>query len=85
VKACYEERLVANPKIGGTLVVTLDTDQTGVIKGVATEPKAGQAELSAVAGCVIERARKWNLPKRGQAGTTRVKITYALAPKAGKP
>jgi tetratricopeptide (TPR) repeat protein len=82
VQACYEERLVQNPKIGGTLVVTLDSDQSGAIKGVATEPKAGQADLAAVASCVAERARKWNLPKRGMAGTTRVKVPFALTPKA---
>jgi tetratricopeptide (TPR) repeat protein len=82
VQGCYEERLVQNPKIGGTLVVTLDSDQSGAIKGVATEPKAGQADLAAVAGCVAERARKWNLPKRGMGGTTRVKAPFTLAPKA---
>lgn len=82
VQACYEERLVMSPKIGGTLVVTLDSDQSGAIKGVATEPKAGQADLAAVAGCVTDHARKWNLPKRGMAGTTRVKATFALAPAA---
>jgi len=82
VQACYEERLVGNPKLGGSLVVSLDSDQSGAIKGVATEPKAGQADLAAVAGCVAEHARKWNLPKRGMAGTTRVKVPYTLAPKA---
>jgi len=82
VKACYEERLVSNSKIGGTLVVNLESDQTGAIKGVATEPKAGQADLAAVAGCVVEYARKWNLPKRGMAGTTRIKVTYMLTAKA---
>jgi tetratricopeptide (TPR) repeat protein len=79
VKACYEAVLVSSPKVGGTLVVTLESDQTGAIKGVSTEPKAGQAELAAVAGCVAEHARKWNLPKRGMAGTTRVKATFTLA------
>jgi tetratricopeptide (TPR) repeat protein len=82
VQACYEERLVGSPKLGGSLVVTLDSDQSGAIKGVATEPKAGQADLAAVASCVAEHARQWNLPKRGMAGTTRVKVPFALAPKA---
>lgn len=82
VQACYEERLVGNPKLAGSLVVNLDSDQSGQIKGVATEPKAGQADLAAVASCVIEHARKWNLPRRGMAGTTRVKVPFTLAPKA---
>lgn len=82
VQACFEERLVGTPKIAGALVVTLESDQTGAIKGVATEPKAGQADLAAVAGCVAEHARKWSLPKRGQAGTTRVKATFNLSPVA---
>jgi hypothetical protein len=71
---------VANPKIAGTLIVHLESDQTGAIKGVDTEPKAGQADLAAVAGCTAGHARKWNLPKRGMAGTTRVKATFTLAP-----
>jgi len=82
VAACYEAGLVVNPKLGGTLVVTLDSDQTGVIKGVATEPKAGQADMAGVASCVAERAKAWNLPKRGMAGTTRIKATFGLSPKA---
>lgn len=81
VKACYEAVLVSNPKVGGMLVINLESDQTGVIKGVSTEPKAGQADLAAVAGCATEHARKWNLPKRGMAGTTRVKATFTLATK----
>jgi hypothetical protein len=86
VAACYEAGLVVNPKISGTIVVTLDSDQTGAIKGVATDPKGGQADMAAVASCVADAAKAWNLPKRGMAGTTRVKATFSLAPKAqGKP
>jgi hypothetical protein len=81
VQACYEAQLIANPKLAGTVTATLDVEQAGSVKGVATEPKAGAAELSAVAGCVIERAKTWKLPKRGMAGSTRIKLTYNLAPK----
>jgi hypothetical protein len=78
VQACYEAALISHPTTAGTLVVHLDSDQTGVIKGVSTEPKPGQADLSLVAGCVTDHARKWNLPKRGMNGTTRVKATFTL-------
>lgn len=81
VQACYEATLATNPKLGGTVVVTLESDQTGVIKGVATEPKAGLADLSAVSGCVAEHAKTWKLPTRGQPGATRIKLTYTLSPK----
>ena len=37
------------------------------------------ADLAAVANCATEHARKWNLPKRGMAGTTRVKATFTIA------
>ena len=80
VQACYETWLTRNPKVGGNLTVDLESDQTGVIKGVATEPKAGAADLSAVAGCVAERAKTWKLPTRGAAGTTRIKLAYTLSP-----
>ena len=77
VQACYEQGLAANPKLGGRLVVNLEAEQSGAIKGAATEPKAGLADMSAVAGCVAEHAKAWKLPKRGMAGTTRIKLTYS--------
>jgi tetratricopeptide (TPR) repeat protein len=80
VQACFEAGLATNPKLGGNLTIELESDQTGVIKGVATEPKAGAADMSAVAGCVAERAKTWKLPTRGTAGTTRIKLAYALSP-----
>ena len=80
VQACYERALAANPKLAGNLVVNLDADQNGVIKGVATEPHAGAQDMAMVAGCVAERAKAWKLPARangkGAPGTARIKITY---------
>ncbi|MBA3464249.1 MAG: AgmX/PglI C-terminal domain-containing protein [Deltaproteobacteria bacterium] len=81
VQACYEAQLAANPKLGGNLTLNLESDNTGAVKGVATEPKAGLADLSAVAGCVAEHAKGWKLPKRGMAGNTRIKVVYALSPR----
>lgn len=78
VQSCYEATLAANPKLGGKVVVDVEADETGAIKGVATEPKAGLADLSAVAGCIGEQARTWKLPKRGVPGTTRIKLVYQL-------
>jgi len=78
-QACYEAGLAANPKLGGTVTVELEADQTGTIKGVSTDPKAGLADLAAVAGCIGEQARGWKLPKRGTAGTTRIKLVYQLS------
>ncbi|MEO8701176.1 MAG: AgmX/PglI C-terminal domain-containing protein [Kofleriaceae bacterium] len=79
IKACYEVSLAANPKLGGKLTLDLESDQTGAIKGVATEPKAGAADLAAVAGCVANSAKQWKLPKRGMPGNSRIKLTYTLS------
>lgn len=80
VQACYEAQLAANPKVGGTVTVNLEVVD-GAVKGVATEPKAGLADLSAVAGCIAEQAKEWKLPKRGAPGTTRIKLSYAMSPR----
>ncbi len=80
VTACYELALAANPKLGGNLKVDLESDTTGVIKGVSTEPKAGLADMSAVAGCVAERAKTWKLPHRGMPGSTRIHMSYSFGP-----
>jgi tetratricopeptide (TPR) repeat protein len=85
VQSCYEVRLSANKQLAGPLVVNLESDQTGAVKGVSTEPKAGMADMSAVAACVAERARGWRLPKTangtGPTHSTRIKVTYALSKK----
>ena len=79
VQACYETGLSSNPKLGGTLTLNLESDETGVIKGASSEPKAGLADLSAVAGCAVEQAKTWKLPHRGSRGATRIKLVYNLA------
>ncbi len=81
IQACYEETLAANPKLSGTVTVTLESDATGDIKGAASEPKAGAADLSAVAGCIVQHAKTWKLPKRGMAGNTRIKLVYQFSKK----
>jgi hypothetical protein len=81
VQACYEASLAANPKLGGAVTVSIEADQSGAIKGVSTDPKGGLADMAAVAGCIGEHAKSWKLPKRGTAGTTRITLTYQLAPR----
>jgi hypothetical protein len=81
VQDCYERGLAMNRKLGGNLVVSFESDQTGVIKGVTTEPKAGMTDMALVAGCVESRIKNWKLPTRAQAGSTRVKLTYSMSPK----
>ncbi|CAN5390209.1 hypothetical protein BH11MYX1_BH11MYX1_01690 [soil metagenome] len=87
VQACYEQALSANPKLVGTLVVNLESDQTGAIKGVSTEPRGGLKELAMVSTCVGDRAKKWALPKRangqGAPSTTRISLDYVFS--AAKP
>ncbi len=82
-QACYEAALETNPRLAGNVVVNLEADASGAIKGVSTEPKAGAADLSAVAGCIANRAKQWKLPKRGMAGATRIKMTFGLSVKVG--
>jgi tetratricopeptide (TPR) repeat protein len=81
VATCFENVLQRNPKLAGNLSVMLESDASGEIKGVATEPRAGQADMAAVATCAAERAKSWKLPKRGMPGTTRIKATFSLARK----
>lgn len=79
IQACYEASLQQNGKLVGDMTLTLEVDQGGAVKGVATEPKAGTADIAAVAGCVADRAKSWKLPARGSKGSTRVKVGYNLA------
>ncbi|HEY0195186.1 MAG TPA: AgmX/PglI C-terminal domain-containing protein [Kofleriaceae bacterium] len=76
---CYENALQTNPKVAGSVTLMLESDGSGDIKGAATEPRAGAADMAAVAGCIQERAKTWKLPKRGMAGSTRVKASYTFS------
>lgn len=80
--ACYEAALAANPKLAGQVELVLEADASGEIKGGASEPKAGVADLPATAGCLLAAARTWKLPKRGMPGNTRLKLVYTFAKKA---
>jgi len=81
VQACAEDQLAANPKIAGQITIELESDATGAIKGASSEPKAGVADLSAIAGCIVASAKDWKLPKRGMAGNTRIKLVYNVSKK----
>jgi tetratricopeptide (TPR) repeat protein len=81
VQACYEAILGVNPKLGGTITLNLESDATGAIKGLSTEPKGGLTDLSAVASCLAEHAKQWKLPKRGMPGNTRIKTSYTFSVK----
>jgi hypothetical protein len=85
VQACYELALGGNPKLGGNLVLMLEADQTGVVKGASSEPKAGLADMAAVAGCVVEHAKQWHLPKVPHPFTTRIKMTFAFSVRKPAP
>lgn len=37
--------------------------------------------MAMVAGCVEKRVKTWKLPTRAQAGSTRVKLSYAMSVK----
>jgi hypothetical protein len=81
VQACYETTLMQSPKAAGTITAVLDIDQGGGVRGATTDPKAGQQDISAVAGCVIDKAKSWKFPARGSKGSTRATIKYQLAPR----
>jgi tetratricopeptide (TPR) repeat protein len=82
IQACYEQVLSANPKLGGNLTLDLEANAQGQITGASSEPKAGMQDMSAVAGCAVERAKAWRLPQKinGKGtGTARMKLIYNLS------
>ena len=88
VQACYENGLLLNPTLAGSLTLTIEFDATGAAKGVATEPPGGAADLAAVATCAEAHARTWLIPSHSKPGTTKIKLPYQLTPRqpdADKP
>lgn len=81
VVACYEQALLGEPTLAGTLELKLDVAATGAVVGATTVPAAGQAGLAAVGGCVEQRARAWQLPARTMPGQTAISGTFTLSVK----
>ena len=85
VQACYEQFLAANPKLGGALTLNLEANAQGQITGASSDPKAGAQDMAGVAGCVIERAKQWKLPKKingNGSGVARMKFGYTMSKRA---
>lgn len=81
VAACLEGALQRWPTTGGAVRLTLEVDRQGAVAGVAIDPPRGEAGLTAVAGCVEDRARTWTLPTRPRGGVARVQVRYVLGAK----
>ncbi len=85
IQACYELFLGSDPKLGGNMKLTIEADETGTVKGASTEPKAGVAGMSAVAGCVAEHAKQWRLPKVPHKMATRIGLSYVFSVRKPAP
>jgi tetratricopeptide (TPR) repeat protein len=81
VQACYEAQLAGSPAIGGGIILTMEVDDKGAVTGASSNPAAGGADMAAVAGCIIDRARSWRLPSRGKPGVTRINAKFELSAK----
>jgi tetratricopeptide (TPR) repeat protein len=80
VTACYEASLTAHPALTGGIALALEVDGRGAVQRATARPIEGGADLTAVAGCIAERARGWKLPVRGGA---RLTLSYTLSVSRG--
>ncbi len=78
VAACYEAALLTQPKLDGSLELTIEIDARGEVSGATTKPGAGAEGMPKVAGCVIERARTWKFPSRTVPGKTTLTAPLAF-------
>jgi hypothetical protein len=88
VAACYEAALLTQPALDGSLELTIEIDARGEVSGATSKPAAGAEGMPAVAGCVVERARKWKFPSRTVPGKTTLTAPLAFrrqAPESAAP
>ncbi len=64
----------------GDITLTLELDTAGRVVGGSTEPAGGQEGLSAVADCVLDLARTWQLPVDSRATSTIVRMELVVGP-----
>jgi hypothetical protein len=79
---CYETVLQANPKLSGSVTITIEIDHTGKVAGAQTDPAGGKDGLAAVASCLDEEVRTWTFPGRSMQGKTVVVVPLGFSPKA---
>ncbi len=83
--ACYERVLQGKSDLAGPVKLTIMVESDGKVVGAATEPAKGLEGMSAVAGCIEERAKGWSFAGRSQKGKTSLVVSYSFSPKAPAP
>jgi hypothetical protein len=81
---CYETVLQADPKLSGSVKVTIEIEHTGKVSGAQTEPAGGKEGMAAVAKCLDEEVRTWTFPGRSMAGKTVLVVPVGFSPKAAE-
>lgn len=78
VRHCYNEGLVADPKLSGRVVVAFNIGSTGkVMTSVVSE---SSVDDSNVGNCIARAVRRWTFPRMGTAGNVLVRYPFVLSP-----
>jgi hypothetical protein len=79
LRVCWRQSsLAATTESSTELVLNLEIDGAGRVLGGATSPGGGEAGLSAVADCLLSKARLWAFPGRTTPGSTVLVVPYQL-------
>jgi hypothetical protein len=85
VAACYEAVLLGDPRLDGSLELTLEIDARGAVTRTITDPRPGDEGMAAVAACLTERTRRWTFPSRTVPGETTLTVPLQLRLQQAQP
>jgi len=78
ITACYEQALLTEPELEGALKIIFEISQDGEVLGGTTEPVKGAAGIAKVAGCALERVKRWRFSSRTVPGNTVLSVNFTL-------
>ena len=77
VKACYERRLKANPKLRGKIVIGFTINTRGRV--IETSVASNTMGDSKVAQCIMSHIKRWRFPKP-EGGDVSIEFPFVFAP-----
>jgi hypothetical protein len=74
IRACYEERLLANPALEGKVSLQFSIGESGEVLAAAVDRDVTGLDDAALHACMASRVRSWLFPKPRAGGVT--VVTY---------
>jgi len=78
VRYCYEDALILNPELEGTIVIDFVIDDTGSVQEAKIKRTKSDLNNEKAQTCIIESIKTWKFPPAPKGETTKVTYPFHL-------